>query len=83
MHKLAIWPLNTATTCMVSHHYLFYMFAKFLGLSTVNKFAKANRNVCVNQSAGKKLDVVTTDEAAFLIKHCSSKNELTNLIKIS
>ena len=39
--------------------------AKFSGLSTINNFAKANGNVCVNQSVGKKLDVVTTDKAAF------------------
>ena len=63
-HKLAIWLLNTATTCMASRHHLFDMFAKFHSLSTVNNFAKAYRRVCVDQNVGKKLDVAATDEAA-------------------
>ena len=82
-HKLAIWLLNAATTCMESQHHLFNMFTKFPGLLTVHNFAKANVNVCVSQKVGKKLDVVATDEAAFFIKHCPCRNELTNIIKIS
>ena len=66
-HKLAIWLLNTATICMVSRHYLFNMFAKFHGLSTVINFAKANRSVCVDQNVGKKLDVAASDEAALFL----------------
>ena len=79
-HKLATWLLNITTTCMVSQHHLFKMFAKFPGLPTVNNFAKANGSVCVDLSVGKKFDVVATDEAAlffffFFIKHCSCRNE--------
>ena len=49
---------------MVSRHYLFNMFPKFHGLSTVINLAIDNRSVCVDQNVGKKLDVAASDEAA-------------------
>ena len=54
---------DIATTCMVSRYHLFNVFAEVSDLSTANNFAKAKASVCVDQSVGKKFDVVATDDA--------------------